>query len=103
MTYTNDVTPVCARARDALTVATHLAGIADEIVTMAPLGYTPEPSHDGVSRPVENAAVALDERGVTPRVAAARLKITAAAIQLEDAARELDHAVSAWERSATKP
>lgn len=87
----------CRRARDALLVATHLAGIADEIRSLMPLGYGVASAHDGTPRPVEDVVSALDDRGVSDRVLRSRRRLALAASLIEESARELDEAVSAWE------
>lgn len=87
----------CTRTRNALLVASHLASQADEISTMMPLGYGREPSHDGISRPVEVLLSALDDRGVSDLVLRARRQLHNASLLVESAARELDQAISAWE------
>ena len=93
----DSLTAVCRRAKDALLVATHLSGIAEEIRHTMPLGYGVDRSHDGIPRPTESLASALDDRGVSDRVLRSRRRLSYAASLIEEAARELDEAIAAWE------
>jgi hypothetical protein len=97
MSSSDNLAAVCSRARSALQVATHFAGIVDDIGHLTPIGYSLGATHDGISRPVETAVTGLDERGVSDRKFQARRDLTRAAELIERAAKNLDEAVIAWD------
>lgn len=91
----------CSRARSALLVAAHLAGILDEVRHLPPVGYGSAPSFDGITRPVEDVVSALDDRGISDKSIAARRDLTRAAELIERAARGMDEAITAWDPRAS--
>lgn len=97
MSSSDSLSAQCSRARSALLVASHLAGILDEVRHLPPIGYGSAPSYDGVSRPVEDVVSALDDRGISDKSFSARRDLTQAAVLLERAARTINDAVTAWD------
>lgn len=97
MSSPDSLAAACARARRALRVATHFAGIVDDIGHLTPRRYGAGPSHDGIARPVETTIIGLDDRGVSDRKFAARRDLTRAAELIERAARNLDDTVASWD------
>lgn len=98
MSPSDNLAAACARARSALRVAEHFAGILDDVGHLTPVGYSLGASHDGIARPVETTVAGLDERGVSDRKIRARRSLTHAAELIERAAREMDEAVKAWDQ-----
>lgn len=78
-----------------------LSDLAESVRTTRPQGYATLRSGDGVSRPVEDVIVALDDRGVTAALYNAGHHLEAAIYAAEWAVDQLNEALNRWEGHGT--